>query len=67
MPKTSKDDPKTYKNPNDLVGGFFDLILTEIWLGYFQVKTKYWYRLIFPNGHWSESSLGNPRWKIESI
>ena len=30
VPKTSNDDLKTCKNPNDLVGGSFDLILTEI-------------------------------------
>ena len=41
MPKTSNDDLKLCKNPNDLVGGSFDLILTEIWLGDLQVKIEY--------------------------
>ena len=41
MPKTSEDDPKTCKYPNCLVGGSFDLILTEICLGDLQVKIEY--------------------------
>ena len=48
MPQTSNDYLKTCKNPNDLVGWSFDLILTEIGPGYFQVKIEYFLWVIMP-------------------
>ena len=41
VPETSNDDLKTCKNPNEIVGGSFDLTLTKTWLGDLQVKTEY--------------------------
>ena len=48
MPQASNDELKTCKSPNDLVGGSFDLILTEIGPRDFQVKTEYFLWVIIP-------------------